>query len=524
MNDHPSSEKIESFESPKIRLAIIGGGRRCQTFLQKFDTVTLKLLGVEIIGVADPDPEAVGIRKAARRGIFTTSQFYDLLLQKDPDLILELTDDEGMIRELVENKASSVGIVDHNAFAFFNSILSLNLELKDRQDEISTTYSLTQALTEATGEAVMILDLDYHILHINEGACRQSGITAEAAKGRFCFQVTHHATIPCHSLETPCPMVETVMTGKSAHAIHEHKDAEEQSHFCDVSTFPLVNRRGEVVQVLEIVRDVTADLSTRIEQKTRTIKEDLARLVQEDKLIALGKLVASVAHEINNPIGSIINFTTLIHKIIKDHKPTQKELADFNKWLDLTVREARRCREIVGKLLSFARQKALEKSLFDLRELLEQMILLTAHRMELSQVKLDTSRLPAQPLFFWGDQTQIQQCLSNLIFNALESMPRGGTLILKGDRNLVENEIWLEITDTGQGIPSENLPYIFDPFFSTKKELHGVGLGLSLVYGIISEHGGRIEVESQPGKGATFRIHLPCWPRRTKKQEKNHET
>lgn len=522
--ENSSPEKIEPFDPPKLRLAIVGGGRRCQTFLQRFDTVTLNHLGVEIVGVADPNPEAVGLKKAVRRGIFTTSQFSNLFFLKNTDLILELTDNEEMIRKLTQNKPDSVGIVDHQAFAFFNSVLSLGQELKERQDEISTAQSLTQAFTEATGESVMILDLDYHIIHINEGACKQSGITAEAAKGRFCFQVTHHAAIPCHSLETPCPMVETVMTGKSAHALHEHKDAEGESHYCDVSTFPIMNRRGEVVQVLEIVRDITSDLSIRIEQKTRLIKDDLARLVQEDKLISLGKLVASVAHEINNPIGSIINFTTLIHKIIKDHRPTQKELSDFSKWLDLTVREAKRCREIVGKLLSFARQQTLEKSLFDLRELLEQMILLTAHRMELSQVKLDTSRLPSQPLFFWGDQTQIQQCLSNLIFNALESMSRGGTLTLKGDRNLVENEIWLEITDTGQGIPSENLPYIFDPFFSTKDELHGVGLGLSLVYGIITEHEGRIEVESQPGKGTTFRIHLPCWPRRNGDRKQTHGT
>jgi two-component system NtrC family sensor kinase len=521
--ENPSSEKIAPLNPPKLRLAIVGGGRRCQAILQRFDTFSLELLGVEIVGVADLNPEAEGLKKAARRGIFTTADFHDLLTRKAPDLILELTDNEEMIRKITQHKPASAGIIDHNAFPFFNSVLSLNQELIENQDEISNTRSLAQAMTEATSEAAMILDLDYHILQINDGACRQSGITAEGAKGRFCFQITHQSAIPCHSLETPCPMVETVMTGKSAHTIHEHKDAEGKSHFCDVSTFPLTNRRGEVVQVLEIVRDITNDLSARIEQKTRTIKEDLARLVREDKLISLGKLVASVAHEINNPIGSILNFTKLIHKIILDHRPTAKELSDFKKWLDLTVREAQRCRTIVGKLLSFARQQSLETTLFDLRELLEQMILLTTHQMELSHIKLDTSRLSAQPLFFWGDQTQIQQCLSNLIFNALESMPKGGTLTIRGDRNLVENEIWVEIMDTGIGIPPENLPYIFDPFFSTKKESSGVGLGLSLVYGIIAEHGGRVEVDSQPGRGSTFRIFLPCWPRRIENRKQSHE-
>lgn len=516
--NHSSPEKIESPDPPRLRLAIVGGGRQCQAFLQKFDTFSLKNMGLEIVGVADLNPEAAGLQKAARRGIYTTSDFRDLFTLKAPNLVLELTDDDEMIRQLAHNKPGSVGLVDHHAMAFFNSILSFGLEMEERQDEFSTTQSLAQALTEATGESVMILDLDYHILRINEGACKMAGLSADEAQGRFCFQVTHQAKTPCHSQETPCPLVETVMTGKSAHAIHEHKDAEGKTRYCDVSTFPLINRRGEVIQVLELTRDITSDLSNRIEQKTRTIKNDLNRLVQEDKLISLGKLVASVAHEINNPIGSIINFTKLILKIIQEHKPTQKELIDFKKWLDLTVGEAQRCQEIVGKLLSFARQQSLERRLYDLRELLEQMILLTAHRMELSRIKLDSSQIPSQPLFFMGDKTQIQQCLSNLIFNALESMTDGGTLTFKGGQNFFRNEIWVEIMDTGMGIPSENLPYIFDPFFSTKKEVHGVGLGLSLVYGIITEHQGRIEVESQPGQGSTFRIHLPSWP-----SDKNQE-
>lgn len=510
--DNSRNEIHEAFDPPSLRLAIVGGGRRCQAILQKFDTFSLKNLGIEIVGVADPDPEAVGLKKAAQRGIFTTTHFSDILSLKDLNLILELTDNNELIRELTQTKPASVGIIDHNAFSFFESILSLRLEMEKKEDEISTTRSLALALTEATSEAVMILDLDYRILRINEGACKKAGISADDAKGRFCFQVTHQAKTPCHSKETPCPLVETAMTGKSAHAIHEHTDAQGEAHFCDVSTFPLLNHRGQVVQVLEIFRDITADLSIRLEQRTRDIKENLARAVQEDKLISLGKLVASVAHEINNPIGSILNFTKLIQKTIEDHRPTSKELADFKKWLVLTVREVERCRTIVAKLLSFARQQGMEPHLFDLREILEQLVLLTAHRMELSRIKLDTSQLPAQPLFFWGDPTQIQQCLSNLVFNALESMPQGGGLTLRGGRNLDRNEIWIEIVDTGQGIPPENLPNIFDPFFSTKKEMHGVGLGLSLVYGIITEHRGRIEVESQPGQGSTFRIHLPGRP------------
>jgi len=477
--------------------------------LQEYDTDTLGRLGLEIIGVADPNPEAPGIQKAKRKDLFTTSDFHDLYSLKGLNIILELTDDQQLIRDLVAGKPTSVGLIDHNAFSFFREILSLGQHLDQREDEFSLLSSLARSLTEATREAIMVLDLNYRIIQINEGACRQAGITADEAKNRFCFQITHQSLTPCRSLETPCPMVETVVTGKSAHAIHEHIDASGNVHFCDVTTFPVVNQRGEVIQVLEIFKDITQELSLRLEERTRAIKNDLARLVQEDKLIALGKLVASVAHEINNPLGSILNFNKLILKTLQDHRPSSEDLKDFKKWLDLSVREAQRSAIIIGNLLSFARQRNIEPRKVAMQEILDQIILLIGHRLDLSKITLISRGFLKEPLTFWGDPTQIQQCLMNLIFNSLEAMPQGGTLTIRGGQHHKKKEIRIEITDTGPGISSENMPHIFEPFFSTKKELQGVGLGLSMVYGIITEHGGRIEVESPPGQGATFRIFLP---------------
>jgi signal transduction histidine kinase len=115
--------------------------------------------------------------------------------------------------------------------------------------------------------------------------------------------------------------------------------------------------------------------------------------------------------------------------------------------------------------------------------------------------------LPDEPLEVWGEATQLQQCLANLVFNALEAMPRGGRLSIACGRR--GSEVWAEVSDTGGGIPPEVLPLIFEPFFSTKSEVQGVGLGLSMVYGIISGHRGRIEVDSRPGQGARFSLSLP---------------
>lgn len=144
--------------------------------------------------------------------------------------------------------------------------------------------------------------------------------------------------------------------------------------YCDVSTFPLFNRAGEVVEVVEMIGDITADLNEKFEQRTRKLKENLARMVQEDKLMALGKMVASVAHEINNPIGSIINFTMLVREFLQQDQMDQQHREKLIKYLSLSIREAERCGKIVGNLLSFARRQPMETKIIDLCEVIERVI------------------------------------------------------------------------------------------------------------------------------------------------------
>ena len=136
---------------------------------------------------------------------------------------------------------------------------------------------------------------------------------------------------------------------------------------------------------------------------------------------------------------------------------------------------------------------------------------MTHHQLQLADVKCRVD-LPSAPFTAWGDYGQIQQCLLNLIFNAIDAMPKGGSLLIKGEEDETDDFIWLEVTDTGQGIDPEHLQHIFEPFFTTKTDGKGVGLGLAMVYGIIHEHRGIIEVDSIPEKGTTFRIKLPKSP------------
>lgn len=492
----------------KVRVAVIGGGKRCRSMQEMLESKSLKRLSVDIVGVADLNPQAEGVRRARENGIFTTTDCAELFNLEHLDLVIELTDDKELLSNLAASKPESVGFIGHTASRLFHEVISLYQQLEETEDEASMASSLNQALVDATGEGVMVLDGNYRILRANRAALDAAGISREEALGRYCFQVSHQAIAPCDSPETPCPMKQTLITGKSAHAIHEHVQQDGSSHYCDVSTYPLLNRKGEVVQVLELFRDITDELSQRMERRTEVIKADLARMVQEDKLIALGKLVASVAHEINNPISAIYNFVKLMHKGLVHGRSKAKDLRDYQNYLDLCAQEAQRCSRIVDNLLSFARQNSPAPRVVNLRELLETTIMLTGHRMELSGVELKME-VPAEGLEVWGDASQLQQVFTNLIFNALEAMPQGGSLRISGGEAPQEGTVWLEFRDTGEGISKENLPRIFEPFFSTKTDGHGVGLGLSMVYGIVREHRGEIKVDSKEGGGTTFRLVLP---------------
>ncbi len=491
-----------------LRMAVVGGGRRCLSMLKILESQRLSRLRAEIVGVADRNPEAVGLVYAKQKGIFTTTDYVRLLDLEDLDLIIELTGHEEVLANLMATRPESVRVLDYTASRLFHDVVAFDQQIERQEDEIRLIGSVAEAMISGTSEGVMVLDTDYRIVRVNDAALRWAHITREEALGRYCFQVLHGVVSPCDSPDTTCPMKQTAATRDPAYSLHEFHDPRGEVHFCDVSTYPVFGRDGDVVQVLEIFRDVTDHWSQRLERRAELIKQDCARLVQEDKLIALGKLVASVAHEINNPLASIINFTRLTQKMIAQGKTNPEHLERFNDYLKAASGEAERCGAIVTNLLSFARQQGREAREVELVEVVDQIMMLTGHKMDLAGIRVvrdfQADRLPV-----WGDYNQIQQSLTNLVFNALEAMPQGGTLTVRGGLDRAAGQVWIELSDTGVGISAENLPYIYDPFFTTKGDGQGVGLGLSIVYGLIRDHRGTVSVDSEPGRGTTFRITLP---------------
>ena len=236
---------------------------------------------------------------------------------------------------------------------------------------------------------------------------------------------------------------------------------------------------------------------------------DQAQILHQDKMMSLGRLAASVVHEINNPLSGILNYSRLMSKILKKRPLKEEKIDKFTQYLELVETETERCSQIVSNLLAFSRKSPPSMGPVRIQELLQKCISLSQHKLELQNIALTTSFQPDFPAI-QGDAYQLQQCIINLIFNAIDAMPEGGNLHIESHYHADKAHGTLAITDTGAGIPEINLPHIFEPFFTTKQEGYGVGLGLSTVYGIIDRHNGKIDVESRPGHGTTFFIRLPA--------------
>ena len=245
--------------------------------------------------------------------------------------------------------------------------------------------------------------------------------------------------------------------------------------------------------------------SAREELQERIVAQRTAesKLVQAAKLAAVGEMAAGIAHELNNPLTTVSGFTELV----LDGLP---EESDVRKDLELVLRESQRARSVVRRLLDFARQNESMRIRSDINEILTDVLALVNHLLRTSGVQIFTSfsnGMPWVPM----DRNQMKQVVLNLIHNALHAMPTGGELQITTACSSRDNRNWLTIclADTGIGIAPENLERVFEPFFTTRSKDGGTGLGLSVSYGIIADHGGFIDVKSQVGKGSTFTIWLP---------------
>jgi PAS domain S-box-containing protein len=235
---------------------------------------------------------------------------------------------------------------------------------------------------------------------------------------------------------------------------------------------------------------------------------DQARILHQDKMMSLGRLAASVVHEINNPLSGILNYIRLMIRIT-DRGPLDAEHREkFRRYLTIVENETGRCAQIISSLLTFSRKSPPAFTEVNPAVLIERSVILSQHKLELNNIRLAVEAPPGLPTIL-GDYNQLQQCIINLIFNAIDAMPDGGRLDLTAGTDSDKKMVRIAVSDTGQGMASEDQAHIFEPFFTTKQEGYGVGLGLATVFGIVEHHKGSITFESKKGVGTTFTIHLP---------------
>lgn len=258
-----------------------------------------------------------------------------------------------------------------------------------------------------------------------------------------------------------------------------------------------------------------ATLETRVEERTNRLQEMQSALIRSEKLASLGELVAGIAHELNNPLTGILINTSMT---VDDPRLDQELKKDF----ETVIKEAKRCANIVEHLLNFSRVSDPQKAANDIRETIDRTLSLVEHHADFHDIRITNEYMQEIPLIYF-DSSQIEQVFVNILVNASQAMPKGGDLKIATEFDGEEGYVNVSFSDTGSGIPLENMDKIFDPFFSTKGH-KGTGLGLSVSYGIIESHGGLIEVESVVGSGTTITVKLPAIRTLPEKQPDDNST
>jgi two-component system NtrC family sensor kinase len=282
-----------------------------------------------------------------------------------------------------------------------------------------------------------------------------------------------------------------------------------------LNSYPMVyvRRDGEVVEgnlSAAIIYDANGkeiasvgsfvDLTDRLKME-RALRDTQEQLLQSEKLAAMGRLTSQIAHELNNPLYGIMNTLELLKtEIAPDNKR--------RKILEMALSETIRLSDLLRKMLSFSKPDQEERHPVDINSVLDEILLL--HEKQLKENDINIKSKFAKDIgLVNASKNQLRQVFLNMVANARDAMPNGGTFTVTTCED--SNKVFVEINDTGIGIRKENIDRIFDSFFTTKGEVKGVGLGLSVCYGFIKDHGGDIEVESQEGVGTTFTITLPAY-------------
>jgi len=509
---------------PTIRIGIVGGGGFCKEFIEKTISYSKKYIdGARIVAVADPDPEAPGIVLAREMGLIVVSDYHEFYAPEHHiDLIIDLVPEEAVFNDILETKPIRIRLLSNRVFRFlWNTVTLQEKELRDRTKELMT-------ILDGIQDFIVVITPERNIVEANRAFLDHMGYSRSEVIGKTCHEVFQNTSQPCAQGDIVCPMNEVIRNRGTDQQILTRVDRNGQLRYIEVTLFPIWESYGKISRFVEISRDITdrkkkeEEITQRLEQmveeRTRQLEETHEKLLHQDKMASLGKLSASMVHEINNPIAGILNLLALIQRIVDEGSVGEKEIQQFREYVHLMETETRRISRIVSNLLAFSRQSKLTVSEVNLNRIIEKTLFLNANLLKINRIKVKTNLDQNLPDVL-GSEDQFQQVIMNLISNAAEAMEAaGGTLNIATVHSIKHNSVIICIQDSGVGISRENQKKLFEPFFTTKRKGKGVGLGLSVVYGIIEEVGGGIDVASEVGKGTTFKVEIPLG--RTVKRER----
>jgi len=372
--------------------------------------------------------------------------------------------------------------------------ISIALENALLFEELSRDKKEWEKTFDAITDMVWIEDSRQRVVRANRALLDTTGLTSADAAGKSCRELLERIG----ALDEECLCRETLTEKRPC--FRELKGT--GGNIFHFWAYPLIDDDGRLYSLVHYLKDVTGQ--KRLEQQ----------LIRSDKLASLGTLVAGIAHEINNPLGIIAGYTEALLDRAKDDKLiAHAGFEDFPEYLQTIHNEIFRCKGILGSLLDFARPTGGTFREIDINELIKEVILLVNHRAKRLNHNIDL-RLDRNIPKIYADPGNLRQVFMNIIINSMYFTPEGGSITIATEAALHgsaqhDNRIRVTISDTGAGIGADILARIFDPFLTTKPVGEGTGLGLSICHKIIEEHGGSIDVMSEPGEGATFIIWLP---------------
>lgn len=393
------------------------------------------------------------------------------------------------IRRLVDAAAQQTALAAH--------ISSLYEAARDASISYATEEQkrFTEAIIDSLPISLYAVDRDYRIVAWNRNReLGGQGIPRDAALGRNIFEVLTRQKRDVLEAE----FKRAFETGEIERLEQETTQPNGASQHWLISKIPMRSEDGEVTHVITVGEEITA----RVEANRA--------IGRAEKLAAVGRLAAGVVHEINNPLATIAACAEALESRADEGAfGSSKETEDLRDYLRLIRDEAFRCKSITNGLLDFSRTRAGQQMPVDLSQVIQSAAHLLSHQSRGQSIEIHVEAAKdITPIS--GDEGQLQQAVIALSTNAIDAMPDGGQLTLR-TRN-EDGKVLVEVSDTGVGISPEHLTKIFDPFFTTKEIGHGTGLGLAVCYGIVTEHGGRLDVQSTIGAGTTFTISIPSAP------------